>query len=166
MQLRLLFLFLSVLLATGGCGTAGGPESVAKKFWTAVVAGDKNTAKQYTTKDSSAELELQPKQPSEERDVEFGKAVETGDQVTVPTTLVTTIDGQDQRIPLITFLSKEDGKWKVDWNQTMSSMFGGMMGEMAKGMSKAMEGMAKEMTKSMEAMGKSFSESMKTPPAQ
>ena len=165
MMRRLLSLPLLFVLATGGCGAAGGPESVARNFWDAIMAGDKDTAKKYATKNSMAEMELEPQQAGEERDVKFGKAVESADQVSVPTTLVTTANGQEQKVPLNTILIKEDGDWKVDWNQTLASMLGGMMGEMMKGMSEAMEGMAEEMGKSFEEMGKSFEESTKSPPS-
>jgi hypothetical protein len=164
MPRHLLTLPLFFLLAAGGCGAAGGPESVAENFWAAIMAGDKEEARKYAAKDSVAELELEPKQPGEERDIEFGKAVESNNQVSIPTTMITTTNGQEQRVPLNTVLVKQDGDWKVDWNQTMASMLGGMMGEMMKGMSEAMEGMAEEMGKSFEEMGKSYEEAMKAPP--
>jgi hypothetical protein len=162
---RLLSLPLLLLLTTAGCDAMGGPESVARNFWDAIMAGDKAAAQKYAAKNSVAELELEPKQPGEERAIELGKAVESADQVSIPTTLVTTSQDQTQRIPLNTILIKEKGDWKVDWNQTMASMLGGMMGEMMKGMSEAMKGMADEMGKSFEEMGKSFDESMKAQPA-
>jgi len=152
------------LLSTGGCGAAGGPESVASSFWDAIMAGDKETAKKYATKNSIAEMELEAKEQGEERDVEFGKPVEADNQVSVPTTLVTTTNGQQQRVPLNTILVKEDGDWKVDWNQTMASLLGGMMGEMMKGMSDAMKGMSDEMGKSFEEAGKAYEEAMKAQP--
>ena len=166
MNQRILSLPILFLLASGGCGAAGGPESVASSFWDAVMAGDKETAKKYAAKNSVAEMELEPKQPGEDRVVEFGKPVESNDQVSIPTTLVTTTNGQAQRVPLNTVLVKEDGNWKVDWNQTMASMLGGMMGEMMKGMSDAMKGMSDEMGKSFEEMGKSYDEAMKAAPPQ
>lgn len=166
MNQRILSLPILYLLASGGCGAAGGPESVASGFWDAVMAGDKESAKKYATKNSVAEMELEPKKPDEDRAIEFGKPVESNGQVSIPTTLVTTTNGQAQRVPLNTVLVKEDGNWKVDWNQTMASMLGGMMGEMMKGMSDAMKGMSDEMGKSFEEMGKSYDEAMKAAPPQ
>lgn len=165
MMRRLLSLPLLFLLAAPGCGAAGGAESVATNFWDAMMAGDKEAAKKHATKNSMAEMELEPKQPGEERDVKFGKAVESADQVSIPTTLITTVEGESQQIPLNTIVVKEDGDWKVDWNQTMASMLGGMMGEMMKGMTEAMQGMADEMGKSFEEMGKSYNEAMQPQPA-
>lgn len=154
------------LLSTGGCGAAGGPESVASSFWDAIMAGDKEAAKKYATKNSMADLEIEPAQPGEKRDIELGKAVESDIQATVPTTLITQTGDQETRVPLNTILIKEDGAWKVDWNQTLASMLGGMMGEMVKGMSEAMKTMSDEMGKSFEEMNKSFDEAMKAPPPQ
>lgn len=166
MMRRLLSLPILFLLATGGCSAAGDAESVARSFWDAVMAGDKETAKKYAAKNSVAEMELEPKQPGEERAVELGKAVEAEGQVSIPTTLVTTTDGQQQRIPLNTILVRESEDWKVDWNQTMASLLGGMMGEMMKGMSETMKTMTDQMGKSFDQMGKSFDEAMKAAPSQ
>jgi hypothetical protein len=154
------------LLSTGGCGAAGGPESVASGFWDAIMAGDKETAKKYATKNSIADLELEPPAAGETRDIELGKAVESDAQASIPTTLITRTADQESRVPLNTILIKEDGSWKVDWNQTLASMLGGMMGEMVKGMSEAMKTMSEEMGKSMEEMNKSFDEAMKAAPPQ
>jgi hypothetical protein len=160
---RLSSLPLLFLLALGGCG-AGGPESVAESFWDAVMKGDKATAQKFAAKNSVTEMELEPQQAGETRDVELGKAVEANGQMSIPTTLITKTGDQESRIPLNTILIREDGDWKVDWNQTMASMLGGMMGEMMKGMSEAMGTMAEEMGKSFEEMGKSFEESMQEAP--
>ena len=54
-------------------------------------------------------------------------------------------------------LVKEEGQWKVDAEQTMMSMFGGAMGEMMKGLGKALE---EGFKKGFEEMGKSIAGGM------
>ena len=51
-----------------------------------------------------------------------------------------TNDGTTEfQVQMQTILVKEEGQWKVDAEQTMMSMFGGAMGEMMKGLGKALE---------------------------
>ena len=62
---------------------------------------------------------------------------------------------------------KQDGKWKVDLDQTMMSMFGGAMGEMMKGLGGQMGEGLNQMGKELEDMGKAIEEQAKklAPPA-
>ena len=64
---------------------------------------------------------------------------------------------QKFEVQMQTILIKEDGQWKVDADQTMMSMFGGAMGEMMKGLSKALE---EGFKKGVEGVGKSMAEGM------
>lgn len=155
-----------LLLFAGGCDAApGSAESVARDFWAAMMDGDKAAAQRHATQNSIAELELEPAQAGERRAVEFGSAEEVNGQVSIPTTLITRREGApEERVPLHTILVREAEAWKVDWNQTLASMLGGMMGEMMRTMTEAMKGAAEEMGKSFEQMGKSFEEAMQAPP--
>ncbi len=81
----------------------------------------------------------------------------------------------DHNIPMKTFLIKEDGKWKVEAQKTMMSMFGGAMSEVMEGLGDAMkdsmkemgramaEGMKEGMQENMEEMRKQFKENMDNP---
>ena len=120
-----------VFLLLGACGGSdSGPESVAGQFREAVNNGD-----------------------DEDTAVRLGTATESNGAVTIPTTLITRAGSETSEMPATTCLVQEDGAWRVDWNQTMGSLFGGMMGEMMKGMGKA----AREMGKAVE---ESFREGM------
>jgi hypothetical protein len=90
--------------------------------------------------------------------VTFGEVTREGDKGVVETVMQTNEGATTIDIQMKTILQKENNQWKVDVEQTMMSMFGGAMGEMIKGLGKAME---EGFKKGFEEMGKSMSEDVR-----
>jgi len=134
---------LTLLAACGG----NDPASVADKFWDAMEHRNIDEARTYMTKASANNLQL--KEDDDEYEVKLGKVTEEKDIVSIATTMKKEGD-EGATIQLTTMVVKEDGDWKVDYNQTMVSMFGGAMQQMMQGLGKAMQDSVKEATKAMQ----------------
>ena len=142
--LKLTFLLSLTLLAA--CGS-NDPASVADKFWDAMQDRNVDEARKYMTRNSANNLQI--KDSDEKYDIHLGKVSENDDTVSIATTLKKE-DDRDTAIELNTIVVKEDGQWKVDYNQTMLSMFGGAMQQMMQGLGKAMQQGSKDMSKAMQ----------------
>lgn len=145
---------LAALTAVAGCtgaASGSGPDQVAESFWTAAAAGDGETAMRYVTEASAEHMSVQEDAAGGE--FTLGTAVVDGERAEVPTTLVTHDNASQMKMDLTTVLVVENGDWKVDFDQTMMSMFGGAMGAM-------MEGLGDAMQQGMEQMGNAMAEGM------
>lgn len=127
-----IWVLLQLAFFIGGCGwiqeKIGGPKAVAENFWNATKTGDPEKIKIYVTQ-ASLKNELVAS-PSKAADQEF-----TMDRAQIEKNIAripTTLNNKGVLIKLHTILLKEDGKWKVDVSQTMATLLGGMMGELAK----------------------------------
>ncbi len=136
---------LLILTLLAGCGD-NDPVSVADNFWDALEDHDAGRARKYMTQASAGNLQI--KDDGDKYDIELGKVTEAGDTISIATTLKK--DDDDTAIELNTIVVKEDGQWKVDYNQTMLSMFGGTLQQMMQGFGKAMRQGAKDMDKAMQ----------------
>jgi len=145
---------LAVLALTTACGGGAGeqPTDVAQNFWDAVIEGDIDTARKHATRGSADSISINDDQAGS-GEFTLGEQSIDGDKATVSTSLVSQNDGAEMKMELETVLLQEDGAWKVDFDQTMMSMFGGAMGAM-------MEGMGKAMQEGMEEMARGLQEGM------
>ena len=169
-RITIITLFVLVGFIFAGCSGSGSPESVAKKFWEASKKGNKAAAEKYVTKESIKNLTDESGSKNPNAKVTFGKTEMDGAVASIPTEIK---DGE-MTLDLKTVCVKEDGKWKVDLDKTMMSMFGGAMGEMMKeltdqmgnAMKSGMEGMGDALKKGVgdaaEGMGKAMGELGKT----
>ena len=127
--------------------------AVAKGFWDAMNAKDIQAVRVYVTKESADKLQIKEKDAAASCKVTFGDIKIEDNKTTIETTMQTNDGTTEFQVQMQTILIKEEGQWKVDAEQTMMSMFGGAMGEMMKGLGKALEeGFKKgfeEMSKSM-----------------
>lgn len=131
--------------------------AVAKGFWDAMNAKDVQAARSFVTKESADKLQIKEKDAAANCKIDFGD-IKIGDSKTTIETTMQTYDGTTElQVKMQTILVKEEGQWKVDADQTMMSMFGGAMGEMMKGLGKALE---EGFKKGFEEMGKSMAEGM------
>lgn len=154
---KVLFLMVGIALIAGcSKGTSNNPKDVAEKFWSASKSGDVEKAKKYATKGSSDTLTKEDK-TTQEGEYKLGEPKIEGEKVLIPTTLV----NEEYTVKLNTVLVLEDGKWRVDVNQTMMSMMGGAMGEMMKALGKGMGAMMKGMGGAMGETMKDMQEGMK-----
>ncbi len=147
---------LTLLTACGG----NDPVAVADKFWDAMEDRDADEARKYMTRASASNLQI--KDSDEKYDIELGKVTENDDDTVSIATTLKKEGGKEAAIQLNTIVVKEEGQWKVDYNQTMLSMFGGAMQQMMQGLGKAMqqgaEGMNKAMQERMDEAAKAVQE--------
>ncbi len=133
--------------------------AVAKGFWDAINADDIYTARSYATKKSGDSLELKKRDTSSSGKVTFGDVKNEGD-MTIIETIIQASEGETKlEFPIKTVLVKEDGQWKVDFDQTLMSMFGGVVGEMIEGFKKGFEEIGKSMADDLQ---KGFGETIQT----
>ncbi|HHT9146088.1 MAG TPA: hypothetical protein ACFYD4_10500, partial [Candidatus Wunengus sp. YC61] len=113
--------------------------AVAKGFWDAMNAKDVQTARSFVTKGSADKLHIKEEDTTASCKVTFGDIKIEDNKTTIETTMQTNDGTTEFQVQMQTILVKEEGQWKVDAEQTMMSMFGGAMGEMMKGLGKALE---------------------------
>jgi len=131
--------------------------AVAKGFWDAMNAKDIQAARSFVTKGSADKLQIKEKDTTASCKVTFGDIKIEDNKTTIDTTMQTNDGTTEFQVQMQTILTKEEGQWKVDAEQTMMSMFGGAMGEMMKGLGNALE---EGFKKGFEEMGKSMAEGM------
>lgn len=131
------------------CDNNAGPETVASDFWKAANSDDEKTARELISKASQKSFKMKKESSGGDAEIKLGTATEKDGVVSIPTTMINKVGGQSSEVPMTTILVQEDGAWKVDWNRTVSSMFGGMMGELQKGMEEAIEEIGEEMKKAL-----------------
>ena len=131
--------------------------AVAMGFWDAMNAKDIQAARSFVTKGSADKLQIKDKDTTASCKVTFGDIKIEDNKTTIETTMQTNDGTTEFQVQMQTILAKEEGQWKVDAEQTMMSMFGGAMGEMMKGLGKALE---EGFKKGFEEMGKSMAGGM------
>ncbi len=131
--------------------------AVAKGFWDAMNAKDVQAARSFVTKGSADKLHIKEEDTTATCKVTFGDIKIEDNKTTIETTMQTNDGTTEFQVQMQTILAKEEGQWKVDAEQTMMSMFGGAMGEMMKGLGKALE---EGFKKGFEEMGKSVAGGM------
>ena len=131
--------------------------AVAKGFWDAMNAKDIQAARSFVTKGSADKLHIKEEDTTATCKVTFGDIKIEDNKTTIETTMQTNDGTTEFQVQMQTILAKEEGQWKVDAEQTMMSMFGGAMGEMMKGLGKALE---EGFKKGFEEMGKSMAGGM------
>ena len=131
--------------------------AVAMGFWDAMNAKDIQAARSFVTKGSADKLQIKDKDTTASCKATFGDIKIEDDKTTIDTTMQTNDGTTEFQVQMQTILTKEEGQWKVDAEQTMMSMFGGAMGEMMKGLGKALE---EGFKKGFEEMGKSMAGGM------
>ena len=165
-------LWMAAVAAAVACSGGDDAAQTAEDFWMASKAGDIELAKTYVTEASVGSIKEPGESGSSIGDVSLGELSFDGDQAMVETSLIASGD-EPMTVEFRTILVQEDGRWKVDLDQTtdelMKSMLGVTMGEMAEAMGNAMgeamgamaEGMAQGMADGMKAMGEALADSMR-----
>jgi hypothetical protein len=155
MKARAIFpLFVIALTSLVACGSRGDePEDVARQFWSAMEARDIEKARSCATEETAGSLTINEEAGDEDVEIVFGDVTFEDGRAQVKTTMVTSHEGTEIKIPMQTVLVEENGAWKVDVDQTMMSLFGGAMGAMMQGMGEAMQ-------KGMEDMGNAMTDAM------
>ncbi len=120
-RFSLLFVALSLFLV-GGCGSHKTPSEVADAFWRAVVANDTAKVRKYVAEGSLQDFDLLSNKEGALKGVEVGEALVKGDRAEVKTTLIGEKDGKETRLPVTTFLVRQQDRWKVDGQQSVNAL--------------------------------------------
>jgi hypothetical protein len=104
------------------CKTVEQPADVTKAFWGALAKNDLQTARQYATKESQRLLN-QVSEPSwEDVPLQIGTIEINDNYATVETQTIVHNTGSKKDITFETYLQRENGLWKVDYQQTLDNM--------------------------------------------
>ena len=152
------------VLVSAGC-SKDSPMDVAEGFWIAMADRDIEKARSFVTKETANSMTLNNNAGNGDFTVKFGDVTEEVSYTAVETIMLPSDGEVEMEISLRTIVVEEEGKWKVDANRTMMSMFGGAMGEMmqqlgevmkdgmedfGKGMQDGMEQLQRDMERAME----------------
>lgn len=153
-------LFFVLLLPLCGC-ESGNPEGTTTKFWQALAQGQINIAKKQATQNSQNMVTLQ--------DIDTHSAISTG-QVTInelDAMVETTISRNNKPITFNTVLLKEQGSWKVDFQQTHTNIamipFEGIvksLENLGDSLTKELEEAVPQIEKEIESMGNELKEQL------
>ena len=145
------------------CAGADGPESVADRFWSAVQAGDAETAEEYSIESEDTTLKLEEGESAIES-YELGPSRMEDGRAFVDTRVKSGGDWELD-ISFETVLIQSEGDWKVDVDQTGSRMVRAAIGasteELVRGiadtlrgaMGEVMEGVSEGMKELGDALG-------------
>lgn len=131
-----------VALLLAACGQEPAPEEVTEAFWQAVVDGDTQKMQELAADNSLENPKLLDNSEKMLTSFETGEATITGDQAEVPTTLIGNHNGKETRMPVTTFLVKQEDGWKVDGQASVNTM-----------VSSSIELMMQSMTDNLSSMG-------------
>jgi hypothetical protein len=118
---RVVILILSLALCleatTGESIERLSPFKVAKIFWTAIETNDKATIRQYIASESLPEGDLSSLLPIE--GFKLDKTTIKGERAWIKTTVIVRSE-EPINVPLETMLIREDGQWKVLYEETVA----------------------------------------------
>lgn len=110
---------LFFVLVTSACSEPKSPLDVSAAFWKSIQARDLNLLYESVAPDSVKQYKLDD-MPSVGK-VYLGEAVVEEDNARVETSIEIT-DAGNMEIPAKTFLVRKNGKWKVDYDETVGSV--------------------------------------------
>jgi len=121
MKTQLSYFALGVLLLLGtGCEQQLNPMQVTQRFWQAVEAQDRGAVRLFVTRESVEAVRaadgILPLSTTG-----FGKTTIEGERAQVETTVALAGD-KPVPVPLKTYLRQEDGRWKVEYQQTVGAL--------------------------------------------
>lgn len=148
-KLSATFTLLLASVLFSGCAHQAPPEEVAKNFWQAVVANDLETAKSLVAKDSLQNPDLLGNKDEMLKSVEIGTATTNESSAEVATTLIGMNNDAETRLPITTFLVKEDEAWKVDGQQSVNALVASSVNQMMSGMTGDLSAIGEELSKSI-----------------
>ena len=142
---------------------SGMPDQVTKSFWQALLVEDLQTAKKYATEESQERIEL-PDASWKNATVRIGEIRISDQNATVETVIFLQSKTELPPFSLLTYLIKEQGAWKVDFNRTRHSFPGGIFEGLFKSLQNLGETFSKELEKEIPLLEKeleSFSRDLK-----
>lgn len=134
-------LTLLALLLTA-CGQEPTPEEITEGFWQAVIDGDTESMQQLAADDTLQNPKLLDNSEKMLVAFEVAEATVTGTKAEVPTVLLGEHEGTETRMPVTTYLIKQEDGWKVDGQMSVNTM-----------VSSSIELMMQSMTNNLSSMG-------------
>lgn len=132
---------LFTILLTG-CGQEPSPEEITEGFWQAVIDGNAEEMQAFAADNSLENPGLLDNSEKMLVAFETSEATITGERAEVPTVLIGNHNGQKTRMPVTTFLIKQEDGWKVDGQASVNTM-----------VSSSIELMMQSMTHNLSSMG-------------
>jgi hypothetical protein len=137
------------------------PQETAAAFWEAVEDGDAGDAVRYSTLTDEKEYDgfgrdwkgLKPA---------WEKIVIEGDKANIVTGFSAPDTSKKERRSVITYLVRQDGKWKVDYARTAEGMKGGVFSTLMGELSKIGEQLSIQFTASSEVIREDMQREMET----
>jgi len=116
-------LFLALTVIVSCSSTPLTPSQTVQHFWTAVISGDVENAKAYSTSDSQPAMK-DIKDEFNSSSVTFGKVNIQSNKAKIETTLTSNNKNPEQTVTanFETYLNKEEETWKVDYVSTKKSL--------------------------------------------
>jgi hypothetical protein len=159
---------LAVALCAGACSSGEAPGSVAERFWQAVQEHDRETVLALSIEAEGMSMNLDDEGTAMEN-LRLGETNIDGDQAFVETQMSAVTEDRTLDLAFETALTKRDGQWLVDLDETGSRMMKSVLGvsmqelgeAMAEGMKDAMEGVAEGMAEGMKELGEAMGDAAK-----
>jgi hypothetical protein len=152
---------ISILIFLTGCQAALPPEQVTTAFWEAMIQGNFDSAKKYSTQ---ATQQLVVKQQNlEDAAVKTGAVLIDGANATVSTVIMLKKPDNSKVLSFDTVLLKEHELWKVDYQRTLNNLLNLPFGDIFKslqGIGKALNQELGQQIPLFENQIKSFSEEL------
>jgi len=152
---------LSLLFMLSGCQAVLTPEQVTTEFWEAMVKGNLDSARKYTTQDTQQLVIKQ--QNLEDATVKTGAILIDGSNATVATVMRLKKPESNKVLSFDTVLLKENDLWKVDYQRTLNNLLNLPFGDIFKSLRAIGETINKELEQQIplfEKQIKSFSEEL------
>ncbi len=131
---------IAIALVVTGCASSGAQQDVAQQFWDAMKSQDIKTAQSFAKTGTMNGVTVNKNAAVET--ISLQEARLENNKALVPTQLVGSRDGKREQVSFTTVLEQEDGTWKVNFDETMSSMLGlaspGVMGTTGKAQGEGM----------------------------
>ncbi|PXX07532.1 hypothetical protein [Nitrosomonas ureae] len=116
-----LIVILSLLFLFNGCQTTLSPEQTTTAFWKAMVNGELETARKYTTRETQ-DLVIKQENIMGASLEKTGVIVIDGPDAKVATMIMLKNHESNKPLTFDTVLLKEDDVWKVDYQKTLTNL--------------------------------------------
>ncbi len=138
---------VAILALVTGCSVPA--NEIAERFWTAVQAGDLQTARQFTSA-SSVGLVAETVKALVIDEVLIGETLRNDRLAIVRTSIWTSTDVDALRISFDTHLVREEGVWRVDLGETHAEVTGAVFAANVRQVGEAMDEGMKELSEALE----------------
>lgn len=163
LSLRGLVVLCAALLLSA-CMEAKTPQEVAQRFWESVIAGDADGAVEHSTLVSARDYDAFSRDWSGFQPA-WGKVVIEGEQASIVSEFSKGGGQGYEKRALVTYLVRQNDRWKVDYLRTGESLRGGslarlfdQLGELGRSVSEQFRGSAQDIGAEMERLAEQLRE--------